>query len=96
MRGATQTGIIDSDYRGVSIHAPHAGRATAGCMRAPADKVAIHAPYAGRDAKALEKEEEMKMFQSTRPVWGATGSSAIVSPPLSRFQSTRPGGGATQ
>ena len=56
--------------------------------------ISIHAPRVGRDACSAWTLHEQAIFQSTRPVWGATGPTS-PRPPLSRFQSTRPVWGAT-
>ena len=56
--------------------------------------ISIHAPRVGRDVQILGRVVELRAFQSTRPVWGAT---TIVRRPgnTTRFQSTRPVWGAT-
>ena len=58
----------------ISIHAPRAGRD-------PLDEgvilhalISIHAPRAGRDAVAGPSRAPQGIFQSTRPVRGATGA----------------------
>ena len=72
MRGATLYHGRAQSHRRVSIHAPHAGRDEHGrrCRGQPG-RFNPRAPCGARP-KALEKEEEMKMFQSTRPMRGAT------------------------
>ena len=37
-----------------------------------ADGVSIHAPRVGRDIGDQETRQDVILFQSTRPVWGAT------------------------
>ena len=56
--------------------------------------VSIHAPRGGRDAAALDKADKDYLFQSTRPVGGATFAFEMLSQWV-MFQSTRPVGGAT-
>ena len=80
----------------ISIHAPHAGRDLKSCHRDTGHpKISIHAPHAGRDAVSPLRVPGLILFQSTRPMRGATstlqaGLSTYV------FQSTRPMRGATQ
>ncbi len=57
--------------------------------------VSIHAPRAGRDASAKTVNASGYMFQSTRPVRGATGNAVASLRLRHRFQSTRPVRGAT-
>ena len=57
--------------------------------------VSIHAPHAGRDIEQRCRVAEVIVFQSTRPMRGATwrsGKWELVERP---FQSTRPMRGAT-
>ena len=56
--------------------------------------VSIHAPRAGRDSIFAMCNFWMLMFQSTRPVRGATGDGHQIVI-LFKFQSTRPVRGAT-
>ena len=78
----------------VSIHAPHAGRDAGpwACWRGRT--VSIHAPHAGRDLEIEFDGLACELFQSTRPMRGAT---RCVRPSVnsSLFQSTRPMRGAT-
>ena len=57
--------------------------------------VSIHAPREGRDVKPGVIAVDRLLFQSTRPVKGATTRSAKRPPPATWFQSTRPVKGAT-
>ena len=62
----------------VSIHAPRVGRD----LR-PRDidlwvNVSIHAPRVGRDFAGSCSVKLPRVFQSTRPVWGATVSTALT------------------
>ncbi|EHG23341.1 hypothetical protein HMPREF9432_01921 [Selenomonas noxia F0398] len=57
--------------------------------------VSIHAPRVGRDARILIAEVRRFLFQSTRPVWGATTPLFKFPQTDTEFQSTRPVWGAT-
>ena len=60
------------DLLGISIHAPYAGRDV---LLQRGDKlhgISIHAPHAGRDVILNPIPQEVALFQSTRPVRGAT------------------------
>ena len=57
-------------------------------------RVSIHAPREGRDFRDTAKAKGAGLFQSTRPVKGATSRRATSSTGAS-FQSTRPVKGAT-
>ena len=56
--------------------------------------ISIHAPRVGRDVQILGRVVELRAFQSTRPVWGATDikCARLMVLPIS---STRPVWGAT-
>ena len=57
----------------ISIHAPHTGRDLKECrFTAPLFTISIHAPHTGRDNDSPEQAEELRQFQSTRPIRGAT------------------------
>ena len=57
-------------------------------------RISIHAPRMGRDDTALCELPPIEIFQSTRPVWGAT-TATLGCPATLGFQSTRPVWGAT-
>ena len=57
--------------------------------------ISIHAPHAGRDWVNPETMEESMVFQSTRPMRGATSWLAEPWEDTKLFQSTRPMRGAT-
>ena len=79
----------------VSIHAPLAGRDRCGSTITIWIKtVSIHAPLAGRDGRQVAQVADQRLFQSTRPLRGATQSNydAFMA---EVFQSTRPLRGAT-
>ena len=56
--------------------------------------ISIHAPRVGRDSSNFALINSPPLFQSTRPVWGAT-TLAPVAVSVTIFQSTRPVWGAT-
>ena len=57
----------------VSIHAPREGRDLPDISGTiSASIVSIHAPREGRDVKLEKSLQSMTLFQSTRPVRGAT------------------------
>ena len=61
------------DVDGVSIHAPREGRDTMSAVSIqPVTSVSIHAPREGRDWHHNRSSTCRPMFQSTRPVKGAT------------------------
>ena len=94
MRGATGCAVGFDVPVSVSIHAPHAGRDCRMIVSEPVEGVSIHAPHAGRDPIIWIARETSPMFQSTRPVWGATDMYMHLCTNRS-FQSTRPVWGAT-
>ena len=57
--------------------------------------VSIHAPRVGRDRKTELAGKITFLFQSTRPVWGATVAVTSINKADPVFQSTRPVWGAT-
>ena len=66
----------------ISIHAPHTGRDFAFAYTVNTDNaISIHAPHTGRDAKCMYTIVGVQIFQSTRPIRGATFTAAAgVSP----------------
>ena len=62
----------------VSIHAPHAGRDLIYMERMFPMIVSIHAPHAGRD-DVLDLLPAVGVFQSTRPMRGATAKEVTTS-----------------
>ena len=57
--------------------------------------ISIHAPHAGRDGVNIKIIDKLILFQSTRPMRGATFRLVTGSLKLMLFQSTRPMRGAT-
>ena len=94
MRGATFLQSPIGPPAVISIHAPHAGRDASFARALDAQAISIHAPHAGRDCVILVLVRVIKVFQSTRPMRGATH----ITPWcwwVTIFQSTRPMRGAT-
>ena len=58
-------------------------------------QISIHAPRAGRDHETYTETCQSLLFQSTRPVRGATGGNGRFEHDRVLFQSTRPVRGAT-
>ena len=57
----------------ISIHAPHTGRdASAARPRYKYGIISIHAPHTGRDLFLIGLKYLIVLFQSTRPIRGAT------------------------
>ncbi len=80
-RGATDDAVVIAVSSDVSIHAPRTGRDGVRLHSARNDGVSIHAPRTGRDGNE-PYHLHSAMFQSTRPVRGATtGVSATSAPP---------------
>ena len=78
----------------ISIHAPLAGRDPKQPQKGKSYEISIHAPLAGRDGRFIDNAIVYKIFQSTRPLRGATAASYYESQ-RNKFQSTRPLRGAT-
>jgi len=74
VRGATSGRVARHRQEGVSIHAPREGRDLHGGRNFHRNKggVSIHAPREGRDFLTAMAFTKLMMFQSTRPVRGAT------------------------
>ena len=56
----------------ISIHAPRVGRDNKTVTRWLDRDISIHAPRVGRDFTQSYHGYSIRLFQSTRPVWGAT------------------------
>ena len=72
LRGATLLSPLSEDRLKISIHAPLAGRDTSFLYTYYIIKISIHAPPAGRDETPAPVETPVVVFQSTRPLRGAT------------------------
>ena len=94
MRGATATWVFKIVDLIISIHAPHAGRAMWGrCNARPLKTFNPRAPCGARRAELVDGYS-VGVFQSTRPMRGATFTSGRTLL-CKEFQSTRPMRGAT-
>ncbi len=94
MRGATVVTAFGRIVRAVSIHAPHAGRDHSFPAAAPPHGCFNpRAPCGARLAFSIGYFP-FPVFQSTRPMRGATAG-ALIGPWQTAFQSTRPMRGAT-
>ena len=58
--------------RSISIHAPRVGRDRTARRWNTDGEISIHAPRVGRDCRHGRQTVRRVIFQSTRPVWGAT------------------------
>ena len=79
----------------ISIHAPHTGRGRVAVVVNTGVDISIHAPHTGRDWKNWEVWQTEDLFQSTRPIRGATVHDLVAARLQHIFQSTRPIRGAT-
>ena len=59
-------------YPPISIHAPRVGRDLSHRFQTVGRWISIHAPRVGRDQPVHSQFSPDFVFQSTRPVWGAT------------------------
>ena len=74
MRGATEKYKEALKFLIISIHAPHAGRDRVQVLCVNIGNISIHAPHAGRDCLQSPATTKRNLFQSTRPMRGATGN----------------------
>ena len=95
VRGATDQVGGMGGHSEVSIHAPRAGSDCAKFSSVRRCEVSIHAPRAGSDIPGFIHLLNIRLFQSTLPVRGATRRVHRVQL-RSRFQSTLPVRGATR
>ena len=72
LRGATGAGARADEGIDISIHAPLAGRDVQRSVSETIEHISIHAPLAGRDLIRILRENMSTVFQSTRPLRGAT------------------------
>ena len=95
MWGATTSSKGWESTLKISIHAPRVGRDTGRAARRPAtEDFNPRAPCGARHAVTVTMSP-LLVFQSTRPVWGATIVRCRKAHTLDTFQSTRPVWGAT-
>ena len=62
----------------ISIRAPRAGRDFLRLQDIARALISIHAPRVGRDAVEINFSTYVELFQSTRPVWGATLKGSVL------------------
>ena len=65
---------------GISIHAPRVGRDEDQDYSEMSLSISIHAPRVGRDVNDIIGGGWLNLFQSTRPVWGATYRPLLLRP----------------
>ena len=80
VRGATIFDQLSPQAQNISIHAPRAGRDAGHQDPGLRDGISIHAPRAGRDPHSCRHTFATLIFQSTRPVRGATGVLGLAHP----------------
>ena len=77
----------------ISIHAPRVGcDSVRGGDGAAAKRISIHAPRVGCDKRISNTSPTRTVFQSTHPVWGATGNGLIDSGGVVDFNPRTPCG----
>ena len=79
----------------ISIHAPRVGCDVSMGSGGYIYQISIHAPRVGCDEHCMSTPKTSWTFQSTHPVWGATGF-LMVTVRVAKFQSTHPVWGATE
>ena len=95
MRGATMQETCVEFIKGISIHAPHAGRDELIVERQNSRIISIHAPHAGRDRQPDHKLFPALGISIHAPHAGRDGKYRLISGHSRIFQSTRPMRGAT-
>ena len=90
--------IAMKPLRSISFNsrAPHGARLYRTKRVTPLISVSIHAPRMGRDCAGTSPSTIARMFQFTRPAWGATADLAGNPRQCLEFQFTRPAWGATK
>ena len=89
-----QSGAAERRYQNFNPRAPCGARPAAASRPGQRTGISIHAPHAGRDQRHQHLFGQNLIFQSTRPMRGATASTAVCAS-TEEFQSTRPMRGAT-
>ena len=64
-------------YPPISIHAPRVGSDYDKPFVSDLGSISIHAPRVGSDSWSDCRHPSETVFQSTLPVWGATGAGAV-------------------
>ena len=96
IRGATElenahlSGNVNFNPR-----APYGARRAGDFSLSPGAGISIHAPHTGRDYMSSKYYGSVAVFQSTRPIRGATRPGFVALSDFAIFQSTRPIRGAT-
>ena len=78
LRGATDDLLADAVPNEISTHAPLAGRDRGFCNIYRYKQISTHAPLAGRDWRGGAMVARHALFQPTRPLRGATATSATT------------------
>ena len=84
--------LLVMGYTGISIHAPHTGRDQVNWRNSQILHISIHAPHTGRDEIAALKGKLSRLFQSTRPIRGATSMTVWLSTKFVYFNPHAPYG----
>ena len=95
--GATVARLYTDSTKSISIHAPRVGRDSSDNGKVPTvNDFNPRAPCGARQMTVDRATAEACLFQSTRPVWGATAFDRLSRTDSGTFQSTRPVWGATK
>ena len=94
LRGATGIGRADAKGKNFNPRAPCGARRGGAANATHIGIISIHAPLAGRDAVVADFTKRRLIFQSTRPLRGATKTVRLVTK-HGKILSTRPLRGAT-
>ena len=78
MWGATGYAVAQNVKFLISIHAPRVGSDDAIEAVLLPETISIHAPRVGSDRAQQQAAMMQQLFQSTLPVWGATGASDYI------------------
>ena len=71
--GATHFNMDIVLFSQISIHAPLVGSDVSSCICSSGPSISIHAPLVGSDNGRAAGNRANQRFQSTLPLWGATG-----------------------
>ena len=93
IRGATAPAFeILSRHRYFNPRAPYGARRGGPGPELGACAISIHAPHTGRDCCPVVDLASFILFQSTRPIRGATRPKMPIAPPISNFNPRAPYG----
>ena len=76
--GSDHFDMADNPALSISIHAPREGSDYFLCVISAALSISIHAPREGSDKVSGGSEHQLKRFQSTLPVRGATANALKI------------------